>query len=389
MVAVSAPPTPPARLHATVKVTTTSLLASVVATVVLTSSTAVATAAPRPASDVQLQRAVDHVVDLGIPGAIALIRTESGTTRIAGGYGDIARKAPIRTTDRFRIGSLTKTFVSTLALQLADEGTISLDDSVEHWLPGLVPNGRRITVRQLLNMRAGLYDYLNQDKTIVNRYIAGDLTHRYTPHELVGLSTKHKPNFAPGASYAYCNTCYVLIGLIVEKATRHTLAAELQRRIFGPLHLRDTTFDSEPHIAGAHAHGYVWLGKRRLDVSVASPTPAGAAGAIVSTVADLDRFFGALNGGRLLPPPLLRAMTTATPASHGYGLGYARVQTPHCGTLWWNNGNYLGYNASAFGSPGGGRQLILFVNLDESNLTAARMRALNQVLFTALCGGSP
>jgi len=372
-----------------VRAATIGFLAGLAATVALSASAAAPAATSRPATEAQLQGAVERLIGLGIPGAIALVRTEGGTTRVARGYADAARKTPIRVTDRFRIGSLTKTFVSAVALQLVGEGTISLADTVDRWLPGLVPNGRRITVRELLDMRAGLYDYLNQDQTIVNRYIAGDLSHRYTPQELVGLSTRHEPNFAPGAGYAYCNTCYILLGLIVEKATGHALAAELQSRIFGPLHLRHTTLDTQPLITGPHAHGYVWLGKARLDVSVASPTPAWAAGAIVSTVADLDRFFGALNGGRLLEPSLLRAMTTPTRASHGYGLGYARTQTPHCGTLWWNNGNYLGYNASAFGSPGGGRQLILFVNLDESNLTAARSRALNQVLFTALCGGSP
>jgi D-alanyl-D-alanine carboxypeptidase len=363
---------------------TISILAALV--LVLAAATTTSNAA-RPATRAALQRAADRVVASGIPGAIALVRDGSSTIAVTSGYGDVARKTPIRATDRFRVGSLTKTFVSTLALKLVDEGRLSLDDTVERWLPGLVPNGDKINLRQLLNMRAGLYDYLNQDQTIVNRFKAGDTTHRYAPRELVRLATAHAPNFAPGTGYAYCNTCYVLIGLIVEKATGHSIGAELRSRIFEPMELAQTTFDTQPRIAGPHPHGYVRLGKRELDVTVASPSPAWAAGAIVSTARDLDRFFGALNAGRLLPPALLRAMTTPTKASGGYGLGYARLVAPRCGTLWWNNGNYLGYNASAFGAPGGRRQLVLFVNLDESNLTRARMEALNQVVATALCGG--
>jgi D-alanyl-D-alanine carboxypeptidase len=347
----------------------------------------VAATAASSGGQAELQRALDRAVGMGIPGAIAVVRDSTGTVRVASGYGNLAQKTPIHETDRFRIGSLTKTFVSTVALQLVDEGKLSLDDSVEHWLPGLVPNGKGISVRQLLNMRAGLYDYLNEDKTIVNRLVAGDLTHRYAPEELVGLATAHKPNFAPGTSWAYCNTCYIVIGLIIEKATGHAIGAELRSRIFEPLKLRNTTFDTEPLIKGDHSRGYVLLGKRPVDVSVASPTPAWAAGAIVSTADDLERFFSALNQGRLMPASLLREMTTPTKASSGYGLGYVRLQGPApCAALLGNNGNFLGYNASAWGTTDGKRQLILFANLDEDNITPRISNALNQVLFTALCG---
>ena len=331
-----------------------------------------------------LQSALDRAVAMGIPGAIALVRNGNKTIRVVSGYGNVANKTRIRATDRFRVGSLTKTFVSTVALQLVDEGKLSLDDTVEQWLPGIVPGGDRISVRQLLNMRAGLYDYLNQDKTILRRLESGDLTHRYAPKELVALATAHKPNFLPGASWSYCNTCYVVLGLIIEKATGHTVGAELTRRIFRPLQLRDTSFDTEPLIAGSHSRGYVRVGKRLVDVSVASPSPAWAAGAIVSTADDVERFFSALNQGRLLPAHLLREMRTTTQSSGGYGLGYARVQAP-CATLWGNHGDFLGYNASAWGTTDGKWQLVVFVNLDESVVPPKANEALNQVLITALC----
>jgi D-alanyl-D-alanine carboxypeptidase len=362
----------------------TALAASFALVFGLVASAADATTVSRSGGQAELQSALDRAVAMGIPGAIALVRDGKRTVHIVSGYGNVAAKAPIRASDRFRIGSLTKTFVSTVALQLVDEGKLSLDDTVEHWLPGLVPGGEKITVRELLNMRAGLYDYLNQDKTILHRLEAGDLTHRYTPKELVALATTHRPNFAPGKSWSYCNTCYVLVGLIIEKITGHAIGAELQRRILAPLRLRDTTFDTEPLIAGDHSRGYVRIGKRLTDVSVASPSAAWAAGAIVSTADDLERFFSALNQGRLLPAPLLREMTTPTPSSAGYGLGYVRIQAP-CATLLGNHGNFLGYDASAWGTTDGSWQLVLFVNLDESNLTPKLTQALNQVLLTALC----
>jgi D-alanyl-D-alanine carboxypeptidase len=298
----------------------------------------------------ELQAGLDRAVGLGIPGAIVVVRDGGGTVRAASGYGDVSRRTPIRTTDRFRVGGLTKTFVATVVLQLVGEGRLSLADSVERWLPGLVPNGGDISVRRLLNMRAGLY------------------------------------NFAPGASWSYCHSCYILLGLIVEKATGRTIGAELERRIFEPLQLRGTSFDTEPLIAGRHSRGYVPVGKRLRDVSVASPSPAWAAGAIVSTADDVERFFSALNQGRLLPARLLREMRTPTESSGGYGLGYARVQAP-CATLWGNNGNFVGYNASAWGTGDGKWQLVLFVNLDESALTPRLNHALNQVLIKPLCSG--
>ena len=355
---------------------------AIVFTTVASAARGEAPASPR--EQAELQSTLDRAVALGIPGAIAIVRDGHGTVRAVSGYSNLAPKTPIRANDRFRVGSLTKTFVSTVALQLVDEGKLSLDDTVEHWLPGLVPGGEKISVRQLLNMRAGLYDYLNQDATILHRLEAGDLTHRYAPKELVALATTHRPNFQPGASWSYCNTCYVLVGLIIEKASGHTIAAELKRRIFEPLQLRDTSFDSEPLIAGNHSRGYVRVGKRLVDASVASPSAAWAAGAIVSTVDDVERFFSALSQGRLLPAHLLRVMRTPAKSSAGYGLGYARVQAP-CAKLGGNNGNFLGYNASAWGTTDGAWQLVLFVNLDESALTPKLSRALNQVLITALC----
>jgi D-alanyl-D-alanine carboxypeptidase len=351
-----------------------------------------AAAAPQPAPTRKpvLQRALDQVVAAGVPGAVALVRDGKRTIRLASGYGNLAPKTPMRATDRFRIGSVTKTFVATVALQLVAEGKLSLDDTIERRLPGLVPNGRRITVRHLLNMTAGLFDYLvDGDPTVTKPYLAGNYTHTWKPQKLVEIAVSHKPHFAPGAGWSYCNTCHVLLGLVIEARTGHSLSSELRRRIFTPLHLRLTTFDTTPRIAGRHAHGYELEGKRLQDVSGIDPSFGWAAGAIVSTAGDVTRFYRALLVGRLLPPDLMRAMKTTVGArSLGpgvrYGLGIAQVQTP-CGTAWGNRGGLPGYGTTTLSGKDANRQIVVLATREET-LPERADRAYERVLATAYCG---
>jgi D-alanyl-D-alanine carboxypeptidase len=320
---------------------------------------------------------------------VLLVHDGSKTLRLASGVADVKTKTALRPTARFRVGSVTKTFVATVVLQLVAEGRVSLDDSVERWLPGLVPKGKAVSVRQLLDMTSGLFDYLNDgDKTLERQWLSGDLTHSWKPRELVGIATKHPPHFAPGAGWSYCNTCYVLLGLIVEKATGHPLASELKRRIFVPAGLRSTTFDSSPTMSGPWAHGYELLGKPPLvDVSVFSPSIGWAAGAMVSTVDDLARFYGALLGGRLLRPEQLREMETARRVNQNfsYGMGLMNLKLP-CGTVWGHDGGIAGYRTWALSSKDGARQMIAIANLGEDSLGQKGDQAMLQALAAAYCG---
>jgi D-alanyl-D-alanine carboxypeptidase len=117
----------------------------------------------------------------------------------------------MRAGDRVRVGSITKTFVATVVLQLVGEGKLRLTDSVERWLPGLVPNGSAISVRQLLNHTSGLFSY-DEDR----EFLAAtdrDPLREWTPRELVAIATAHKPHFAPGAGWPYSGTGYIVLGL--------------------------------------------------------------------------------------------------------------------------------------------------------------------------------
>ncbi|MEA2468580.1 MAG: D-alanyl-D-alanine carboxypeptidase [Thermoleophilaceae bacterium] len=355
-----------------------------------------AKAAERPAPSkapaaATVRRSLNRLVDAGAPGAVALVRVHGRTTRIAAGYADTRTKRRMRASDRFRVGSVTKTFVATVILQLAGEGRLSLDDSVEHWLPGEVPNGGAITVHQLLSMTSGIFDYLNDgDDTVLRREIADPNT-RFTPNELVAIATSHAPRFAPGTSWSYSNTGYILLGQIAENAAGRPIADLLRDRIFTPAGLRATSFETGPRIAGTHAHGYDALtGKTLRDVSVLDQSWAWTAGAIVSNADDIARFYRALLKGRLLRPDLLTAMETTVPmgapAPRGftYGAGISTVPMP-CGLAWGHNGSTPGYLTSVLNSRGGRRQVVLMINGGETALDRQTAEPAQRLLAAAFC----
>jgi D-alanyl-D-alanine carboxypeptidase len=347
-----------------------------------------ATASPdrAPPRTTQLQAALDAVVAAGVPGALVLVRNGDRTVRLTAGYANLARRTPMRVTDRFRIGSETKMFVSTVVLQLVGEGKLSLDDTVERRLPGLVPNGRNITVRQLLNHTSGLYDYA-EDKAFLAQL--DNPRKVWTPRRLIALATAHKPLFRPGTKWGYSNTGYIALGLIVEATTGHTLGAELRKRIFEPLRLRATSFATRPQIAGRYAHGYSRLGQPRLyDISFIDPSLFWAAGAIVSTADDLVRFHDALLRGRLLRPNLLAAMKTTVNVTpqQGYGLGIIRWRYP-CGTFWGHGGGIFGYETFTASTGDSRRHVVIALNADESVRSRRRDDAFGRLLERAYCQG--
>jgi D-alanyl-D-alanine carboxypeptidase len=368
-----------------------------------------ASRATRPAADpATLQLLVDQVVQAGPPGAVALVRTGQGTWQGASGLGDLQARRPASPADRFRIGSVTKSFVATVVLQLVGEGRLGLDDSVQQWLAGAVPGGERITIRQLLNHTSGLYDYTDDlpppwAKATLEHYQRLQ-TRSYTPQALVAMATRHQPLFPPGTRFAYSSTNYILLGLVVERATGHRLAAQLQQRILRPLGLADTELpDTQRRIRGPHLHGYAPLDRAwrpsdgpagLVDLTQANPSWPWAAGAMISSAPDLARFYQALLGGRLLGPELLKAMLTTVDASEsfgpgaGYGLGLMRLPLGCGGQVWGHGGEIPGYATLAFSTKDAARQLVLTHNLLPAPGDAARS-AVDNVISQALSCSPP
>ncbi|MFE4972897.1 serine hydrolase domain-containing protein [Kitasatospora sp. NPDC056651] len=358
--------------------------------------------------------ALRAVTGAGAAGAIAEIRDGNGTWRGASGVSDLATGAPIRADGRFRAGSVTKMFTATTVLQLVGEGRLGLDDPVERYLPGLVPNGGHITVRHLLNHTSGLWDSTNEkggvfpdwtDPAVTRDWLdRGGLTRPITPAQVVASSVAHAPNFPPGSAYSYSNVNFTLLGMIVEKVTGHGYAQEITARVLRPLGLDDTYFPgAATGIRGPHGHGY-WMvpgssapdGRSERDVTLESTTWANSAGSLISTTADLNRFDKALLGGRLLPPTLLNEMTTTIPMkiegladTFGYGLGLARWQLS-CGPIYGHNGSMPGYSTQAWTTAANDRQVSLSVTArgDDTQVNAELMAEVD-FLEQAFCGTGP
>jgi D-alanyl-D-alanine carboxypeptidase len=257
----------------------------------------------------RLDAAVDRVVSAGVPGALALVRDGDRTRTVVAGLADVSMRRKLRPNDRFRVGSVTKAFVATVVLELAAEKRLRLDEPIARRLPGLLPDGDRITIRDLLAHRSGLADVAD-DPAVLNGPRSD-----WPARRLVAL-VAHRPRIgAPGGAFHYSSTNYLVLGLLVERVTGRSLAAELRRRIVEPLRLADTTYLPGP-ISGRHVHGYRLASHQGVVDPMAAPRDlearsarwAGASGDLVSSALDLARFLAALLGGHLLPDRELRAM---------------------------------------------------------------------------------
>jgi D-alanyl-D-alanine carboxypeptidase len=313
-----------------------------------------------------LRQLAKGLVAAGAPGAVVYVRDARGSRAGTAGYANLRTKERLGTTHVFRVGSITKTFVATVVLQLEAEGVLGLDDSLERWLPGLVPNGGAITLRQLLNHTSGIYNYT--EDPAFSRSMARNPRASWTPEALVNVATAHRPLFAPGTDWSYSNTGYILLGLVIEKATGRSLGAELARRIFRPLGLSRTSFPAGTVLAPPFAHGYLPPGSliptsrgRPADITAWNPSSAWASGAIVSSAPDLARFYAALLGGKLLAPAELRELRKIVPGSDQYALGIKRGQLA-CADAWGHGGSVPGYRTLAYSSDDGSRQAIVMVN---------------------------
>ncbi|MFF1820884.1 serine hydrolase domain-containing protein [Kribbella sp. NPDC058245] len=308
-----------------------------------------------------LQRGLDDVVSAAAVGTQAEVHNGAAVWRGRSGVAELGSPRPVPLTGQFRIGSITKTFLATVTLQLVDEKLLRLDDPVARWLPGLPTNGA--TVRQLMNHTSGLYDVLYtlprppQPEFYANRY------RTWTNDELIQRALANPPTSKPGPEYKYSNTNYLVLAKIVEKVTGHTYAFEIEHRLIRPLHLHDTSVPgTSPRIPGPHAHGYVPTPDGQLlDFTSMNPSLFGAAGEMISSTKDLDRFMTALLGGDLLPPALLHQMKTPGTENGHYGLGLAR-KTTTCGTtVYGNDGDALAYQAWSYATEDLHRRATLFV----------------------------
>jgi D-alanyl-D-alanine carboxypeptidase len=326
------------------------------------------------------------VTDHDFPAAMASVREANGRSRFySAGKGNLATNAPVPTESQIRIASSTKMFVSAVVLQLVGEGKIGLDEPIETYLPGLIRgegiDGHDITVRQVLQHTSGLPEYFTVDYK--------DIRHQYVePRQLLDRALAQPATFAPGTSWRYSNTNYVVAGLIVQRVTGRPIAEQITTRVIKPLGLKHTYWPGigEEGIRENHAHGYYT--PTRDDFTVMDPSWGWAAGQMIATPGDINKFLAALVGGKVLKPAQLAEMrkTVAAPGfppGWQYGLGLMRI-TLSCDKIAWGHGGDIDGYENRNGVTEDGRAATVAVTALPTPEQGPQMLT-DHVLDTALC----
>ncbi|NRQ37286.1 beta-lactamase family protein [Nonomuraea sp. NN258] len=344
-----------------------------------------------------LRKALNAVHEAGMYGIYSHVADGRQSWKGAAGVADVETRRPVRPDLRHRVGSITKTFTATAVLQQVARGTIELDAPIGRYLPDLVPGevGQQVTVRMLLNHTSHIADYDTLIFTTVESLEANRFR-TYTPQELVRMALAAPPTGSPGATPgSYSNTNYTLAGLLLERVTGVSAERYITDHVIRRAGLRHTSFPHTPVIFGPHSKGYESLFGQidpPRDFSVYNPSIYGLAGALVSTMEDLDRFYRVLLRGGLLDAGMLAEMQKIVPVSSGagspvtfdYGLGLFPVDLP-CGRFWGHDGTVLGMSTVSLTKADGSRQVSFGINLTHYPSEAIDT-AIQRYLMLSTCG---
>lgn len=331
--------------------------------------------------------------ELLLPGAMVLLRTPQG--EFAFGYGATQLGGTIapRAGTHFRIASNTKTMTAAVIVLLAQEGKLRFDDPVSKYIEG-VPNGDNITLAQLLKMRSGLYNYTAAPE--LAKSLDRNPDRAWRPEELTAIAFRQPPLFAPGKQFDYCNTNYVLLGLVAEKVEGKPLARIFQDRLFGPLGMKHTLLPDKASnaIPEPYAHGYLYGGSsfalvdapypadlqaaakagtlKPNDDTWQNPSYAFAAGGAISTADDLAIWIRALVGGKVFNADYQRRWLDSLepqdpdkPLGQQYGYGISRIAFgPN--SIYFHGGEMPGYNSFMGHDPVNDVTLIVWTSLTLS-----------------------
>jgi D-alanyl-D-alanine carboxypeptidase len=288
----------------------------------------------------------------GLPGVAAAIWIGDQHWTSSLGVSDLTTKAPFRPDDNMRVASITKTFTATAVLQLVKNGKLSLDDKLDQYIPGL-PNGAEITIRHLLGMQSGLFDYA-ADEGFVQAFDA-DPTMTFRPQQVIDIVKAHGPKFPPGTKTDYTDTNFVLLGLIIEKVTGRAAQDVITTDVIAPLGLTHTMFPTDSTMPRPHPTSYAPSlsapGTALRVVNDVNPTVTWTAGAMVSRLEDLRVWARELTDGSLLTPQLQKERVQARrfdnmPFNLGYGLGVTVLND-----LVGHGGAIYGYSSIVFRLP--------------------------------------
>ncbi|MGW5690361.1 serine hydrolase domain-containing protein [Streptomyces asiaticus] len=367
----------------------------------------------RRLTEAELRRAVARTLeDAGFIGITVEVRDGHRRIRARAGEAERDTGRPMPYGAHYRAASVTKSFVATVVLQLVAEGRLSLSDPVDKWLPGVVSgngnDGRRITVRNLLQHTSGIHNYAYSDDTGDS---AADFERtrfdHVSPERVVAGAIKHRPDFPPASAddpkpdWNYSNPGYVLAGMIIQKVTGRAWPEEVRDRVIRPLGLTGTSEPGDdPRIKAPYAHTYQRFpgSDSWTDTTLRNVSWGGAAGSLITTDRDLDRFYTALLSGRLLPPAQLAEMRRTVPVGpdfevafpHAqYGLGMIR-QPLSCGGYRWGHGGDLEGATVRTGFTEGGRRSVTISSsgktADDEQLLRAE-KVMQGLIDRVLCEG--
>ncbi|MFF4421747.1 serine hydrolase domain-containing protein [Streptomyces sp. NPDC001549] len=342
-----------------------------------------------PLDSAALNAALEDVHRAGMPGLFAEVRDGDQVWRGATGVADVDTGLPVTADMRHRVGSITKTFTAAAVLQQVESGRIGLDTPIGRYLPRLVPGerGDAITVRMLINHTSGLAEYLPYAYPSLKAFPALADTgpqslddHRFTrfhPTELIGMGVTAPAVGTPGGwPGVYSNTNYLLLVELLEQVTGTTAERYITRNIIERAGLRDTELPAGPYVGGPHSQLYeAWFGMidPPRDYSVYDMSWVGPSASLISTVADLNRFYGMLLAGEIVSPSSLAQMQRTVPVvsqegrTIDYGLGLHPMEGPGQGIFWGHGGTVWGGGALAMTRADGKRQMAVAVNLQRWN----------------------
>jgi D-alanyl-D-alanine carboxypeptidase len=350
-----------------------------------------ATANPGAGDDDPVRAALAHTMteDAWPAGLVAVRAADENVRTYASGVIELGSPEKVLADSQIRIGSNTKTFTSAIVMQLVGEGAIALDGTVETYLPGVINHpqvtGKDITIRQLLQHTSGLPD---MDGDISDHLL--EWQHRYiSPRASLDLALTHPVTNAPGETFEYSNSNFIVAGLIIEAVSGRPLAEEIDSRIITPLGLEDTYFpdQGEQVIRGEHPHSYIPIADPPVDYTDFDPSWGYAAGAMVSTTTDLTTFYSALAQGKVVSAEQLKEMRKTVPADSlwagaKYGLGLISFDLS-CGVTAWGHGGDVPGTASRVAATDDGRAAAIAVTQNPSSLEAdSRLRGL---VDSAIC----
>lgn len=338
--------------------------------------------------DPTTQKAIETIAQgtlaYGVPGiAVGIWVPGHGTYVRAFGTANLVTGAPFRIDDHVRIGSITKMFVATEVLRLVDKGRLTLNDHLDRYVGGIA-YGNEITIRELLNHTSGVFNYTD-DPTWIANFDKNPLE-PFTPQDVIAIVNKpgNNPTFVPGTpgAWAYSDTNYILLGLVIEKLTGKPANEVIQRDVVDRLDLDHTSFPStSPAIPHPLARGY--LLPTSLDVTAIDPAIAWTAGGMISNLKDLKVLAKASATGTLLSPDLQRErlQTVATnqgslPSSYGLGIFNVAGFLGHSGAIY-------GYGTTAFYLPSADATIVVVSNAasNSSEGSAFTFLELASLLF--------